>query len=549
MARRRASRRAQRGQALLIALTVLILGTAWFTIGALGKAAPTQASREIRTGEALQAAKTALLAHVTQYAARDTTNEPGQLPCPESVTLANAGEANTSCSASLLVVGRLPWKTLGIDQLRDGDGEPLWYVMRGFRDPPINFGTPGQLSVNGSAVVAVVIAPGRPLNTAAQTGTPPAGCSKLDQFSAARNAAPLIPAHYLECGTATGSFSSPGDSLWTNDRVISITAAEWVDAIAGPVADRLRRQVAPALADWRANEADANWGERFLPAASTFSDPPTNSLCGTYGTREGLMPVARVASSTCTNWTGGNVTQLAGLLGSGSCGPFGANYQCQFTNLSVALLEARIQARAPNTGQSLRRRISVGNITVSNGGTVSNYSLSLDPSDGDADIDFKVSMPPLSIGAVVTVTIPNLPDANLLSDPRMAWFVNNDWARYTFYAIAPGSQLDAPSGCWGPGDSDCMTLNGFPSSNGASNDKRFVVALMGRALATQSHSCATDADSDGNMDCDERNQYIESRTNWMTYHQDRIEAVYNDRLATCPFKHVDHNGTDVDLCN
>ena len=47
-------------------------------------------------------------------------------------------------------VGRLPWRSLGIDQLRDGYGEPLWYVLsRGFRNPPINFGTLGQINYNG----------------------------------------------------------------------------------------------------------------------------------------------------------------------------------------------------------------------------------------------------------------------------------------------------------------------------------------------------------------------------------------------------------------
>ncbi|HZN85659.1 MAG TPA: hypothetical protein VFB53_02635, partial [Burkholderiales bacterium] len=236
--------RRQHGAALILFLTILVLGVAWFAVGALGKAPVATAEREVITGRALQAAKQALLAYAAQYAARSTTADPGQMPCPESLTLANPGEASTSCSATLLVVGRLPWKTLGIDPLRDGAGEPLWYMMRGFRDPPINFGTAGQLTYNGATVVAMIIAPGVPLST---TGTPPAGCTAQNQLVATRNAATLNPANFIECGVATGSIASPGDSAWTNDRAIAITAAEWADAIAPAIADRLQRQVAPTL--------------------------------------------------------------------------------------------------------------------------------------------------------------------------------------------------------------------------------------------------------------------------------------------------------------
>jgi hypothetical protein len=81
-----------------------------------------------------------------------------------------------------------------------------------------------------------------------------------------------------------------------------------------------------------------------------------------------------------------------------------------------------------------------------------------------------------------------------------------------------------------------MNLNGLPASNGNSDDKRFMLALYGPPLASQSRSCATDADSDGIMDCNERDQYIESRTSAATYHQDAIDAAFNDRVATCPFQ-------------
>ena len=67
-------------------------------------------------------------------------------------------------------LGRLPWRTLGLPDPRDGSGERLWYAVS--RDysrnpagaPPLNSDTPGPLTVTGTApandVIAIVFAPG-----------------------------------------------------------------------------------------------------------------------------------------------------------------------------------------------------------------------------------------------------------------------------------------------------------------------------------------------------------------------------------------------------
>ncbi|MDH5537324.1 MAG: hypothetical protein OEZ08_17365, partial [Betaproteobacteria bacterium] len=538
----------QRGQALLIMLTVLILGTAWFTVGALSKAAHTQASREIRTGEALRVAKNALLAYVAQYAARNTTNEPGQLPCPESVTLANVGEANTGCSASLLVVGRLPWKTLGIDQLRDGDGEPLWYVMRGFRDPPVNFGTPGQLSVNGSAVVAVVIAPGRPLNTAAQAGTPPAECTKLDQLAATRNAAPLNPANYLECGTAGGIFSSPGDSLWTNDRVIAITAAEWGDAIAGPIAERLQRQVAPAMEDFRSTTSLASWQLSFFPNASKFNssttNPPSNDLCGAKDTREGMPPTADAGWGSCnTNWSTASASGYGPQLSSSGCTIGATELRCSFTKIAGGATSTSLSIVAPKIGYSFRSfNPSDVRIEVNSGAPqtviVQNYVASVSAADGKANVSFQVVFPPFAIGDSAVVTVPH-PRAAFQADGRMQWFLANGWDRHTFYSVARAATSDSGVDvCTPPGPlTNCLSVTGLPSP---SDDKRLVLVLMGsRAVASQSWP-------GGNV-----GEYLEGQNSSPGNHQFEArpaDAAFNDRIAACPYQATSSSGS-VTLCN
>lgn len=556
MARNPASRRAQRGMALLVFLTVLVVGSAWFTIGALAKAAPSAASREMRTGEALQAAKRALLGYAAQYAARTDHNVPGRLPCPESpasIGTSNEGEAPGACSNLTAEIGRLPWKTLGVDRIVDGAGEPLWYVLSpGFRQSPVNFDSSGQLTLDSAlnAAVALIIAPGAALDTQLDADTPPAGCAKRNQ-GGNRGAAPLNALDFVECGNATGSYVTAGTSKWLNDRVLAVTAAEWADAIAGAVADRLQRQVAPALDQWRTTESVANWGIGFLPYGSTFSDPATNILCGSYGVREGLPPTSP-ASTACTAWSG-SVSSLLGLTSSG-CTQTGTELQCSFTSILGAAFSARITATAQQVAGSFRRPIASSDVTVSGGGWVQTFTLALSPSTGNATATMDIMFPLLPLTSSVSVRIPNLPDGAVLSDTRMAWFVNNNWDRLTYYAISSTATI-SPSGiCTAPGDAGCLEIRGLPAENGNYWDKRLVLALTGLPIAGQNRSCPTG--------CNDLAQFLEienaSTPANRIYRADvRIPIPtalpppyppFNDRIATCPFQVMPSSGA-VTLCN
>ena len=53
----------------------------------------------------------------------------GGLPCPAG-GLTEEGEADLACSSpDGVVVGRLPWRTLGLTPLRTGDGDGVWYAV------------------------------------------------------------------------------------------------------------------------------------------------------------------------------------------------------------------------------------------------------------------------------------------------------------------------------------------------------------------------------------------------------------------------------------
>lgn len=544
----------QRGAALILLATMLVLGVLWYAIDALAKAARTDYEKETRTGIALQAGKAALLAHAAQYAARSSTTEPGQMPCPESLNYYLAGtegQASTSCSNATEVIGRLPWRTLGIEQLRDGHNEPLWYVLsRGFRNPPINFGTPGQIGYNGAAnaAVALIVAPGPAIDSTADSGTPAAPCAKVNQRATNRysTAAPLDPTKFFECGNATGAYGNPGNmpgwSAWSNDRVIAITAQEWADAVAPAVADRLQRQTMPALRNWESAEATATgkswqstWGLPYLPFATPFADPTTSSFCGSGGEREGLAPLAGSSVATCdTRWTASG-SGLAGLVSLG-CSQQATYAECTFMRVFGAVASVTITATAPNIGNGFRGTIAQTDISAG-GGIVSGATMTVSSGTGAATLTFNVDYSLLGLFGIAEVRIPYVPDATVLNDSRVAWVTNNNWHRYLYYAVAPGATVNPGSVCAAAGDPGCITVSGLPASTGSANDKRVMLALTGRPLAGQTQPSPAFTD------------YLESRVSGTQFSSATVTSAYNDRLTACPFEFTMQSGAITAICN
>lgn len=119
-----------RGTALLMAIVLLV--------AVLAAAAALQAStrsltieRERASESALAQAREALIAYAADRAINASVG-PGYLPCPD---LDNDGWAESTCGSLAgdtgqeQRLGRLPWKTLGLPDLRDGHGERLWYAV------------------------------------------------------------------------------------------------------------------------------------------------------------------------------------------------------------------------------------------------------------------------------------------------------------------------------------------------------------------------------------------------------------------------------------
>lgn len=130
----------QTGAALLIFLTILILGMTAFLLAKLNQT-PLKLENQAQTAQALAEAKTALLGFAMAYAENHLGQPQGYLPCPDfngDGSSPYSGSSDTSCGdAGKSVIGRLPWKTLGLPVLRDGNGDCLWYAVSGtYKDRP-----------------------------------------------------------------------------------------------------------------------------------------------------------------------------------------------------------------------------------------------------------------------------------------------------------------------------------------------------------------------------------------------------------------------------
>jgi type II secretory pathway pseudopilin PulG len=120
----------QQGTVLLLAALLLIV--AMGCVLALQLALPaSEAARRRATERALGEAREALLAYAADRPI-DPIVGPGYLPCPDTD---DDGWAEPTCgslsgdSGQEQRLGRLPWKTLGLADLREAAGERLWYAV------------------------------------------------------------------------------------------------------------------------------------------------------------------------------------------------------------------------------------------------------------------------------------------------------------------------------------------------------------------------------------------------------------------------------------
>lgn len=255
----------QSGQVVIAVLVVLAVIAGVF-IYSLVSPVSFAIEREKATHAALVRAKDALIGR----AASDGTR-PGSLPCPD---IDDDGDAESPVKYGGVCpsyIGRFPWKTLSVPELRDSSGERLWYALSpGFRDHPsggaLNSDTPGQLTVIGTApasdIVAIVFAPGPPLG------------SQLRNDANRNNVV-----HYLEAENANGDaiYETRRVTDAFNDKLLAITRG----ALFSIVGARVAREASTAL-----NRYYERTG--VFPGANPYSDNSYRCHPTTY---DGRIPL------------------------------------------------------------------------------------------------------------------------------------------------------------------------------------------------------------------------------------------------------------------
>ncbi|NGZ05938.1 MAG: hypothetical protein G8237_06230 [Magnetococcales bacterium] len=232
-------RRTERGAALFVLLAVFLMAGVSLAIEALLIKSKRQRADQ-KAAIVLAEAKRALIAHAALDAGNRT--QFGHLPCPFTGTpaqYATSALENTPCGAAddRMVIGFLPWQSLGLPPLYDGDGAPVWYAVAGtFKtgsDQTMPYTcTTSNLTLNGAGNhAAILIAPGDPLETQQRPPT---------------SSAATLRTHYLEGRNATASTTSTTppidfenarivlsstDGTPFNDRLLTITCAEITGAV------------------------------------------------------------------------------------------------------------------------------------------------------------------------------------------------------------------------------------------------------------------------------------------------------------------------------
>ncbi|HEC15713.1 MAG TPA: hypothetical protein ENI99_03940 [Sedimenticola sp.] len=290
--------RKQRGAALLVLLTIMVLGAATLLVTQLNHFSGFWV-RDRHSMQALAQAKAALIGWAVSHPL-----QPGLLPFPDRNGDGDY-DGNSDCPATVdlsTLTGRLPGLGypapcvnpqggLGVNPL-DGSGEPLWYsvssnlvydggypvINSDLRDEPDNWITviDGSGNLLSDRVAAVIIAPGGVLGGQSRGGGAPA----VD--------------NYLDSATVGGTTYSNSDldlnfiaaqpSGSFNDRLIYITIDELLDQVERVVARRIDQLVRPCLTAYAA----ASGGKYPWAAQLDGSAPP--DYTGDFGSNLGRLP-------------------------------------------------------------------------------------------------------------------------------------------------------------------------------------------------------------------------------------------------------------------
>lgn len=211
----------QKGGALFALLAIVGIAAAVLFVGTLSRKT-SQLEHDKQTAVALAQAKDALIGYAATYRDSHSNEVFGYFLCPDTN---NDGEAESSCAAAdAPVIGRLPWKTLGLPALRDGAGECLWYAVSGtFKNNPkttamLNWDTNGQFSIqdSGGTTIAGATPESRAVAVIFSSGPALSGQDRAPSGTSECGGNTSITAYLEGNNAATLPVSAPFETTLTN---------------------------------------------------------------------------------------------------------------------------------------------------------------------------------------------------------------------------------------------------------------------------------------------------------------------------------------------
>jgi hypothetical protein len=258
----------QRGAAMMVMLVIMVVGIAAFLVSSLNSSS-LKSARDQRTADALAQAKDALIG-----SAATENNIPGSLPCPD-INDDGSSEGIGNCTS---YIGRLPWRTLGLPDLRDGSGEHLWYALStNFRNVSssthVNSETNGLLNVTSAGqvvnnVIAVVFSPGNALTGQDRSSTATTSSCTIGGVTGQFNS--FCVQNYLEGSNAASptAFQSSASGIAFNDQLITITREQLFPSVEMRIAREAKKclddyaSVNISLYPWAADPSDAYYSTK-----------------------------------------------------------------------------------------------------------------------------------------------------------------------------------------------------------------------------------------------------------------------------------------------
>lgn len=569
----------QYGSVLWIFLSTLVLASSYFLATQLNQL-QSRNSRSVSEVAVLRQAIDGLLGYAIAQA-RDG-DRPGSLPCPDTN---GDGNAEPSCADANLV-GRLPWKTLNLPELRDNSGALLWYALssnfRNTSSSVINSDTAGQLSITDattgtateSNVIAVVFAPGAPIE-----GQTRRNSNLLSDYLEGASGNTIF-SRSQESTAFTAGQCFNGSPIACNDQLLTLNQEDLFDAIEPVVADRLNRAIPNELGKYF-----KAWN--YYPFPAPFSAAPSSanqlipqdSLVGTAGTRAGWLPLSRQLSALTFDAISTNLV----FKGSGQNPPTGIScsdsssdrLSCQFTQPCDGNGKSMgLQFQLKNAGNLFFASTA---ILINNGVVTTDYrsftpedidtttkrlSLSRAPNptanlviqhtlinSGNDQVDFAFALPGRTTAKCGASTINlslslNAPSKwgaseaflDQITAPAQGdalyWFHKNQWYRQTVYVLAPAYAPGGAGRC-GQNGEDCLSVT--QPDGGRVSKIKVLLIFSGRVLAGQDRSSANSRAQPSNYleyndDPANRLQFDLKKVSKATLRANSKDGGFNDRF-------------------